>query len=195
MTVSFAIMAHPSRLAHVDVMLSRLAEQGAPHVPVFVGHPTAGAWAAAKPAWASAPTEPTHHVVLQDDISFCENFVRAVRSLAEQHPHNAVSFFAFRRTGLCRGAQAIMLPSDLARDFASWEPADAWVRFGRLDCPRLDGFLRARGVPLVITDPTLVEHVGSERSLIWRGSLGRSVDYVGDATVVSLPPSCETVQP
>lgn len=75
MSVSFAIMAHPSRIGHVEAMLARLVEQGAVNVPVAVDNDRRGAWETAKRAWNMYNPKATHHVVLQDDISFGPDFV------------------------------------------------------------------------------------------------------------------------
>jgi hypothetical protein len=183
MLVSFSIMAHPARLGHVAIIQSRLRAQGAAYVPVAVDLDGDGPLRTARRAWNMRDPKSTHHVVLQDDITFCANFVEAVRWFADGAP---VSFFLPNPPPWFRGSQAIMLPADLVRGFLSFDAEEVPPHVRHLDDVALRFFLRGRGLAVRAPVPTLVEHLGSGGSLL-ASSVAHSISYLGDSAVAERP--------
>ncbi|RKS09105.1 hypothetical protein DFP74_4834 [Nocardiopsis sp. Huas11] len=176
--LSASVMAHPDRsasahrvLADVGVENARVAFDPEPDGP-------ASSLRSARLAYADADLYPgsTHHLVLQDDVTFSRGFVESARACLSLHPDSAVSFFVewgsrtafLARWAVFTGAaavpvvnpyvptQALALPRRLAVDLARFLTED--VEHGEADDEAVRRFLRGRGVPALVMVPNLVEH-------------------------------------
>lgn len=170
--ISIAAMAHPSRADAVTRMARAHPELGIR--VVFDPEPDRGhSLATAVAAWAAVEPGATHHMVVQDDVLFCDDFARILPATVAARPDSAISLFAewgsrtasVIRVAALRGAafaavadpyvptQALVLPADharaLSRDVAGQTDPDD-IAIAR--------HLRRVGVPSVVTVPNLVEH-------------------------------------
>ncbi len=137
-------------------------------------HPTA--WQSAAAAWSGVADSATHHLVVQDDVELCANFVDVVHEAARMFPDCAVSFFAewgcktasLIRVAALMGAgwvegvdkyvhtQVLLLPAAAARALGRHlsahddhsEPEDVLVL----------RFLRQEGLRHLVPSPNLAQH-------------------------------------
>ena len=139
-----------------------------------------GLWDTARRAWLAASEKSTHAFVLQDDFSLAKDFVNQVRNRVSSFPNDCLSFFqppSRRRRGLYIGeglpgwrndlgyvwGGTVALPSHLVQAFVI--QADA-MDFAWGDDERLSYFCRTNGIKVRHWYPSLLEHVGWDRSLI-----------------------------
>ncbi|MEU8197939.1 hypothetical protein AB0C10_29585 [Microbispora amethystogenes] len=172
LAISVAAMAHPSRAEAVRKMVDAHPELGIR--VVFDPEPDrGGTLATALAAWSAVEPGATHHLVVQDDILFCDDFARLLCAAVAARPDSAISLFAewgsrtafMIRIAALRGAafaavadpyvptQALVLPADHARALTrhvtgGTDPDDIAIH----------RHLRRTGVPSVVTVPNLVEH-------------------------------------
>jgi len=202
--MSYCIMAHPKRVEHVSWMLRVLQGQGAQNVTVMYDRNGEGAWKNSKRAWETADSAFTHHMVLQDDISMCKDFVEAASWCATLRPDAPISFFLPRKSteeaiakGLCwvstrrfLWAQAVIMPIGMAHDFLRWVSRHDDPTFGRHDDVRMAAFYAEKRLRVYVPVPTFIEHEGAEDSLMGNPNTAkrRSRQYIGDDGVaMSLP--------
>lgn len=143
------------------------------------------------------PTNPTHLLVLQDDVVLCRHLPRAVREIAKSKPSDPVVLFTSyvpmhlahecrlamkfgdKRYVLFRGGNrlcpvvAVMWPIEAARDFLEWTtssrlPGDTLPSGPRSDDAVVGEWVRRTGRTVWVTVPSLVEHPDEEDS-IWKG--------------------------
>jgi hypothetical protein len=176
MTVSAAVMTHPTRLPAAQRLCAALAGFDAKPAVDPEPHATPGAMRSARLAWAAADPRATHHLVAQDDVEPAPGFADAVAAGVAQHPDAAVSYFAewgSRTAALVRLAalagaswvpminpyvptQALVLPSRLAGDLAVFlrDADDA-----EPDDEAILRFLQQRGTRMLVAVPNAVEHL------------------------------------
>jgi len=117
-----------------------------------------GSWHTARIAWGNIPEDSTHHLVLQDDLVLCQDFVLGVIRALRHKPAAVVSFFAGQFSAIDKSkeqkrawttipgylsGQAIAMPSLWARSLVGWcdanipgpEDSDFWVRRYKRDTP------------------------------------------------------------
>lgn len=178
--ISAAVMAHPRRLEEAGRLADALRPWRAEIAvdPDPDGPPTT--LRTARAAWSRIGTGATHHLVLQDDVEPCRDFVRRVEAAAAEHPDAPLAFYANWNSWNGAATRAAALQG------ASWVPAvpGEWVPTLALLLPRNDVAallsavpaedarpepddvvvareLAARGRRVLISVPHLVEHVGS----------------------------------
>ncbi|WP_255950525.1 hypothetical protein [Streptomyces odontomachi] len=170
-------MTHPQRRDLADDLCERLGEL-APRIvvdPEPDGPPTAVRTAAA--AWNSAPSDATHHLVIQDDVHPSREFTSALADEVRSAPMCCLSLYAgwanrvgaTARVAALTGrrrflieesfvpAPALILPTGLAREAGAYlnaHMADADLG----DSTLLSSFLRRRGIPVEALTASLVQH-------------------------------------
>jgi hydroxymethylpyrimidine pyrophosphatase-like HAD family hydrolase len=188
--LSFAITTHERRLAAAIAIRDRHPELDAEVVldPDPAGSPQA--MRTARVAWRTAPTESSHRIVLQDDVTLCPGFLDAVHDIVAVVPDSAVSLFAewgSRGASSLRQAallgygfaavtnnyvptQALIVPTGIARGF------DQYVAEYEPDCTQDDlamaRYLEWAGVDTRLSVPNLVEH-SETISLVGNDFMGR----------------------
>lgn len=140
----------------------------------------AGIWPTMGAAMASIGHGATHHLVMQDDVLACRNYLRAVHMLIGRRPDDIIQLFSMRTTLIdtvrergnnwwtCTGnvyTQAMVWPVDVVRDFLRWERAHIDPRFPN-DDQRISMYNLFHNRKIWCTTPCLVEHVGFDRSEI-----------------------------
>jgi hypothetical protein len=175
-------MAIPERMPWVETKI--LPELGDLHPEICLDAKHRGLWWNAKRAWTRGHVlGGTHHLVLQDDILLCDDFVataeRALAALDARGLEVPVTFYANRK--ICEEVsvaggrwakigdgcwgQALCMPTSAIHDFLSWERKSIVPEF-RWDDSRWSIWCVERGRPAWATVPSLVEHVGSEHSSV-----------------------------
>lgn len=134
MRLTTAIMTVSERLTEARALQSRLnadLPDGVAPVQVSVDEDRQGCWFGCKQAWKLGGAAP-HHLVLQDDVLPCADFLAAVAHITEM-VHGPVTYFS-RDTGIeeartaghhwCREksvwGQAISMPVAIAHDMIDW---------------------------------------------------------------------------
>ncbi|QSB04078.1 hypothetical protein [Natronoglycomyces albus] len=215
--LSVAIMAHPSRAHRARELSKRHPELNATIILDPAPEETPSALRTASLAWAAVTEEATHHLVLQDDAKLCDGFAEKLHTILKLYPATPLSLFTewssltahhLRFAAMAGGAWAevldeyvpcvaLVMPSGLARDFAS-ATAGRVSEWHRADDVALRAFLDDRAITPLCRIPTLVEHV-PEDSLTGNANQGprHSVCFADDvvddmpaelrATVEQLP--------
>ncbi|MBB5078751.1 hypothetical protein [Nonomuraea endophytica] len=141
-------------------------------------------------AWRAADPGATHHLVVQDDVVPCENFLRRVRQGIRLFPDAVLAFYAnwssmngaAVRLAAAAGATwvqevggeyfptlAVVMPAAYVADYVAFaEPYTAW--WGD-DDEVMTEFVLARGLDAYVSVPNLVEH-GEQDSVAGNGSHG-----------------------
>ncbi|AZM57454.1 hypothetical protein DMA15_04555 [Streptomyces sp. WAC 01529] len=205
--ISAAVMAHPRRRTEAARLARALSRWGARtvHDPRPDGPPTTlrTAWA----AWGAIRPDATHHLVLQDDVELCRDFIERVESAVREHPDTPLAFYANWDSWNGAATRAAALRNE------RWVPAvpGEWTPTLALLLPRRDvtALLRAthpdgadpepddvvlarelgaRGRQVLISVPHLVEHTGHP-SLIGNDTYGprHSACFADDVSDHGLP--------
>ena len=177
MTFSITVMAHLTRIDNLNAVCDVLDKQDASYTKV-IDYDTSGIWHTAKRAWREARPDVTHHLVLQDDIVLCENFVDIVQGILQNaDPEyvdvNEVGFsfcddiwkmrhaYKFNKgwvyTQMARHAQALMLPITWIEPFITWADYNVRPEYYH-DDGRLEMWLRENYMVLHHSVPSLVKH-------------------------------------
>jgi hypothetical protein len=179
-----AIMVHPRRLDSAN-NLARMIPSLNPKV-VVDPNPTGRTLETSRLAWATVEDDSTHHMVLQDDITTCQNFATQVKRVIADLPNFALSLFtnwgsrsgSAGRIAILRGHEwveladyylpslATVLPASHARAFAAgpevanhddWALEPSGQVAGNDDWALFD-YVEAAAVKTYIHVPDLVEH-------------------------------------
>ncbi|WP_017558246.1 hypothetical protein [Nocardiopsis baichengensis] len=188
--LSAAVMAHPQRAGTARSLADRLPEFGAEVVwdPDPDGPPSA--LRSARAAWAAAPPEATHHLVLQDDALPVDGFGDRLTALLRARPEAAFSLFTewgsrtshAVRIAAMRGftlapvvddyvpCVGLVLPTATARAFAEY--AATRQGSGEPDDVALLRFLADHGTEVLIPVANLLGHDDRD-SIVGNGVMGR----------------------
>lgn len=187
-SLSISIVAHPRRAAHVEAMLERLRAQARAARDAglqvidpqpFLDVESRGVWWNTRRSIVERPGPSSHHLSLEDDVSFCADLPAAAIALADARPLSVVALY-YPRGAMERAyvtgqrwvssrtfytGVAVLMPSLLADDWVEW--CDRWegtavgAGWNKDGDVRLHAFLKAKGkLPIFATAPSLVEHVG-----------------------------------
>jgi hypothetical protein len=151
-----------------------------------------GHWYNAKRCWkAGLEVDSTHHLLLQDDIRVCNNFIAGVLALIEAVPDQILNlFFGHRKDfdGTSRWGsaesvwgQAIVMPKNILSEFLEWEAANIKPEFIH-DDSRVSLFMAATNRRAMVPFPNLVDHRDTEMKSVLghpRGVRRTSIDYMG----------------
>ena len=194
-TLSIAIMHMPfaiDRVKHVEAMREHFDpdDERLARVATIADTAKQGPWPTARRAW-SAGLQPrgskvTHHLVLQDDVALCRNFVAQATTALAACSSAPVSFYANRKvvdeareSGVHWAVisdgiwgQAPCLPVGLIQPFLSW--CDEFIAADfKHDDSRLTLFCLVHKLPVWCTVPSLVQHLEPKRSLLGNANSNR----------------------
>lgn len=134
-----------------------------------------GLWFNASRAWASADRSKKYHVVIQDDIILCDNFLETVDKIISpdtfnlpiiQLYHNKITDtdsrceaanFHWIKSPLVTTAQALMIRSDLIHNWLRWCAKNVSLDY-RFDDGRLEMWQAVFNTPAYFTFPNIVDH-------------------------------------
>lgn len=132
-----------------------------------------GVWHNGKKSWEFClSTKATHHLVLQDDIILCEDFLPTVKKLIEVFPNKIMSLYANRK--ICEEAklknirwveisdgtwgQALLFPREQTKLFLVWEKNNILENFKSFDARAAIYCVKNNVTPLCPM-PSLVNHL------------------------------------
>lgn len=196
--LTVAIAHHSARDHLLDPLLARLGERV--EVVIDPRPERLNAWANAKRAWrAGRRMGGTHHLVLENDVDVCRDFLAAAREGVARWPEDMVRWYsgnlnpeerrpferareADERWYDCShwgSAQAVAMPVAWIERFVHW--GESFPEHGGLPDSRLREWLRARvRRPVRSSVPCLVEH-GSHPSLFNPAApTHRAIWYIGN---------------
>jgi len=155
-----------------------------------------GVWWNCKQAWSKVHPESTHHIVLQDDMMPCKNFIQTLYAIIQMRPENIVHIFASNDAAIKALEEdkhwyttpdgswggSIILPR---KHFGWCEWSDEHFQdLERLyDDARMDFYAICNEQLIWSITPSLIEHVGYDKSLIRNAPLKyrMSRKYIGDS--------------
>ena len=183
MSISVSIIHAPfddQRRAMVKPILSQLIDEGLSlGITVSPDLYHIGIWPTAKIAWQQAFSfGATHHIVLQDDIQLCKDFLLTMSLFTQLFPDNPVCPYCPRKIiEDCRSqnnhwasipdgcwGQAFMMPVTIVTDFLTWTDRHIRDEF-KWDDSRVGMFLVDQHIPAMVCAPSLVEHLGASSSI------------------------------
>ncbi|MBC8031790.1 MAG: hypothetical protein H7Z16_17030 [Pyrinomonadaceae bacterium] len=197
-TIDFSIAiqhtpAYADRRRWVESMVKKLrAEEPTLRLEVIKDKEREGSW----PTYLrtlQAASGASHHLMLNDDLSLCKDFVASVREVIQARPNALISlytnspvvFTARRRreswiqnTGV-EGA-AVIWPTTLIAEFIEWQSVHIAPDFPFEDV-RVSMWLYKTSKPAFATVPSLIQHLGWGASLVGLNARSKVASwYVGD---------------
>jgi hypothetical protein len=172
--LSVAIMAVPSRSENVNKIIRKLGVR----VPVFYDTERRGPWFNARRAWGSVKSGATHHLVLQDDVLLCGNFIKTVEHLCSLRPDQILNLFSLRKivaeakdaetswvkaTNLIL-APAIVMPTPFIPRMLRWQDQNLSSDYLH-DDGRIQMWMEYEKRPAYIPAPNIVEHIDGKSEM------------------------------
>jgi len=196
MTFSIAIQHVPGRADRqkwLQAMIDQLRGEN-PNKPIVVMEDTQleGCWPTYRRA-LEATGDASHHLVLQDDIGLCRDFLLSVEEVIRARPNNLVSLYTnadavftarergeswIERTGV--SGQSVIWPTNLIGEFLQWQDAHIDHNFP-WDDVRVSMWIIKTSQRAFATVPSLTQHLGFESSSLGLNDLSKvAAWYVGD---------------
>ncbi|MCI0590689.1 MAG: hypothetical protein L0Y67_03650 [Gammaproteobacteria bacterium] len=185
--LSIAIQHTPhreDRRKWVRTMVAQLRKEN-PDIPLAVIEDSQceGCWPTYRRALEAA-CGTSHHLVLQDDLGLCRDFIGSVREVIRARPANLIALYTNSRsvfTARQRGeswvekasvaGQAVIWPNELIGEFIEWQSAHIASGFP-WDDVRVSMWLIKTSKKAFATAPSLTQHLGCGCSTL--GLNGRS---------------------
>lgn len=202
MKLSVTILCVPGRRTMAKVLQKHIESLGQP-VNVFCDIRYQGCWYGVQQARKLMDKTSTHHLVLQEDVLLCNNFFAAVEEILKILPHHIISFYNLKserakhdwatKKGYSwvvndagSAGPAILMPADYVYSFLKF--SDKWVApETKYEESRLWGWQKVNNIHTWVSNPNLVEHLGSMSSTLGFNSFGKTaVNYIGDADPLSI---------
>ncbi|KDM90014.1 hypothetical protein [Photobacterium galatheae] len=181
--LSVSVMTHPTRIYFANRILRSLGDIDAQMAVDPDPWGSNSTIRTATVAWRQISKLSTHHLVLQDDIKLTEDFIHNVKKIAERFPQHPIGFYANSssrngmsiRLAVMQGCNivkavpeyspclAILMPRKLAEEFVQFSSRAAKIGDADDDVMRL--FLTTIEYPLLLSAPSLVEHIGHQSSV------------------------------
>jgi len=181
--VSYAVMSHPIRRRLAEHVLAFLPKRDAIIVDDPCPFDPPATLRTSRLSWMSFASEATHHVVLQDDVEPCPYFADHVAAIAQACPDAVVALFTswwsrnggFVRLGAARGDRlvygipeyvptpALLMPRSTIENFLDF--ISSWQDPTEADDDVLQKFLESTNIPLLLSVPNLVQHLGVRSSV------------------------------
>ena len=168
--LSVALFSHPVRSQKLQRTLQLLGDSVP--IEVILDKQSEGIWPTAMRAWRAYAPDATHHLVLQDDIIPCRDFLQSIPSIIRHLSKDAsVSFcdnvpamhYALKTNRLwvysqqVRHAQALLQPVTQIEPFILWSEWNVRPSYYH-DDGRLEMYLHSIGKKMWHTAPSLVSH-------------------------------------
>lgn len=170
------VMTHPARREAAEALRRRHPELALEVVVDPRPEESPSPLRTARIAWSAVGRGASHHLVLQDDVALCPGFLDRVRAAIAAAPDAALSFFTewgSRTSAVLRLAalldrswaevadpavpsQALVLPAGIAAGYDEFAEREAGEDL--MDDTVMRAYLRAAGVPALVSVPNLVEH-------------------------------------
>jgi hypothetical protein len=150
-----------------------------PSVPIRLIEDTQleGCWPTYRRALEAAG-DASHHLVLQDDLGLCMDFIQSVKEVIRARPNNIIALYTnsdsvFRardrgeawveKAGAC--GPSVIWPKDLIAEFLQWQDTHIDPGF-EFDTVRVSMWLIKTSKKAYVTVPSLTQHLGCESSTL-----------------------------
>jgi hypothetical protein len=136
----------------------------------------------------------SHHLVLQDDLTLCKDFIASVRKIISARPMSLISLYTnsravfiarnrgeswLERSGVA--GPAVIWPKELIDDFIEWQRTHIAGTFP-WDDARISMWLIKTSRRTFATVPSLAQHLGCQASLLGlNGRWKTAAWYIGDS--------------
>lgn len=135
----------------------------------------------------------SHHLVLQDDLALCRDFIRSVEEVIRARPNNLVALYTNAKsvfTARDRGESwvekagasgpAVIWPKDLIDEFLLWQDTHIDHKF-QWDDVRVSMWLIKTSKQAFATVPSLTQHLACESSTLGLNSPSKvAAWYIGE---------------
>lgn len=179
--ISIAIQhtpTHADRRKWAQAMMAQLRSED-DQIPIALVEDAneEGCWPTFRRALEVAGTAP-HHLMLQDDLGLCQDFIGAVREIIRVRPATLVALYTnsgsvfkarqrgeswIEKAGVC--GPAVIWPNELIRDFVEWQNAHIDACFP-WDTVRVSMWLLKTSQKAYATVPSLAQHLGHKASIL-----------------------------
>jgi len=134
----------------------------------------------------------SHHLVLQDDLALCQDFIASVMEVIRARPENLIALYTnsrlvftarHRREAWIEKARvscpAVIWPRELIREFVAWQRAHVVSDFP-WDDARISMWITSTSKRAFATVPSLAQHLGSKTSILGLNASSKTAAwYVG----------------
>lgn len=194
--LSIAIVAVPERMDMARALIKNLNTDRPLKLCCDIRR--MGNWLNTRKAWLASDPGCSHHVILQEDVLPCLDFVSAAESIADLLSDKVVTFYSgasvkdyfqrvkskrehwFRRTNVTPPGPAAMMSRELILSFLAWTDKNLTASLILHDEEPLWGFIHSQKLEVWNCVPTLVEHLGAERSSLGFNNAKKvSADFIG----------------
>jgi hypothetical protein len=135
----------------------------------------------------------SHHLMLNDDLTFCRDFVASVKEVIQARPNDLISLYTnsqmvftarHRRESWIQNSgvegAAVIWPTALIAEFIEWQSVHIAPEFP-LEDVRVSMWLSKTSRRSFATVPSLIQHLGCGNSLLGQNGLSKvAAWYVGD---------------
>ena len=169
---------HADRRKWVQAMVEQLRSEN-PKIPMTVVEDTQheGCWPTYRRALEAAG-DTSHHLVLQDDLGLCRDFIGAVEEVIRARPDNLIALYTNAHsvyTARERGESwiekagasgpSVIWPVELIGEFLQWQDMHINPNF-LWDTVRVSMWLIKTSKRAFATVPSLTQHLGWESSIL-----------------------------
>jgi hypothetical protein len=184
--------SHADRRMWVQAMLNQLRSEDT-KIPITLIEDTEqqGCWPTYRRALEAAG-DLSHHLVLQDDIGLCRDFIQSVKEVIRARPNNLITLYSNAENVLTArdrgeswiekpgaGGPSVVWPKHLIAEFLQWQDRHIDPDF-ELDTVRVSMWLIKTSKKAFATVPSLTEHLGYQSSTLGLNSSTKVATwYVG----------------
>lgn len=195
--ITVGIVAVPERRKLVQRIISNVPHNLNQDFFPYYDTTHSGSWYGHLGAMNTIPSNATHHLVIEDDVSLCADFMHTLYAAVEANPNNMISIYASRAQSKkvewahrnktawfvddCGASgQGVLFPRKLLFEFILW--CDRY-------CPdempyedtRLWGWMYENRLLMWNTVPALIEHTLPMNSSLGFNNKGKiAADFLGD---------------
>lgn len=194
--LSIAIQHTPSRVDRrkwVQAMLNQLRIEN-PNIPIVLVEDTQhkGCWPTYRRALEAAG-DVSHHLVLQDDLGLCKDFIQSVKEVIRARPDNLIALYTnsasvlmardrgeswIEKAGAC--GPSVIWPTPLIAEFLQWQDRHIDRNF-EFDTVRVSMWLIKTSKKAFVTVPSLTQHLGYMSSTLGLNSPTKVATwYIGE---------------
>lgn len=183
----------PDRRRWVQAMIKQLRSENASiRIELIEDAQLEGCWPTYRRALEAAG-DASHHLVLQDDLGLCRDFIRSVERVIPARPNNLIALYTnsesvftardrgeswVEKAGAC--GPSMIWPKELIAGFLEWQDTHINNSFG-FDTVRVSMWLIKTSKRAFATVPSLTEHLGSESSTLGLNSPTKVASwYIGE---------------
>lgn len=180
-TLSIAIQHTPSRADRrkwSQAMIEQLrSEDPSVQIVLIEDAQLEGCWPTYRRALEAAG-DASHHLVLQDDLGLCKDFIRSVTEVISARPNNLIALytnsvcvFTARERGeswvekVGASGPSVIWPKELIAEFLQWQDRHINRDF-EFDTVRISMWLIKTSRRAFATVPSLTQHLGCESSTL-----------------------------